>query len=147
MPTAESRPADANGGREGDRYTDGHPCSYVEPVVPRQRRLGRVRGDPGDERRPAVAQLVLVRRPRGCPPTRSVRGYDFAPLLAGLRPVVAGADLAICHLESAARFDPGPFANYPRFSVPPQVVRAIKATGYDVCTTASNHSVDHGFRG
>ena len=27
------------------------------------------------------------------------------------------------------------------------MVRAIKQTGYDVCTTASNHSVDYGFAG
>jgi Bacterial capsule synthesis protein PGA_cap len=74
-------------------------------------------------------------------------GFDFAPALAGLRPVVAGADLAICHLEPPLAPAGGPFANYPRFSVPPQVVPAIKATGYDVCTTASNHSVDRGFAG
>ncbi len=78
---------------------------------------------------------------------RGRSGYDFAPVLAGLRPVVAGADLAICHLEPPLASARGPFANYPRFSVPPQVVQGIKATGYDVCTTASNHSVDHGFQG
>src|SRR6476659_5055091 len=26
-------------------------------------------------------------------------GYDFAPLLAGMKPVIAAADLAICHEE------------------------------------------------
>ena len=26
-------------------------------------------------------------------------GYDFAPLLAGMKPVIASADLAICHEE------------------------------------------------
>ena len=78
---------------------------------------------------------------------RGRSGYDFAPVLAGLRPVVAGADLAICHLEPPLAPPRGPFRNFPRFSVPPQVVPGIKATGYDVCTTASNHSVDHGFAG
>jgi hypothetical protein len=78
---------------------------------------------------------------------RGRSGFDFAPVLAGLRPVVAGADLAICHLEPPLAPAAGPFANYPRFSVPPQVVAGIQATGYDVCTTASNHSVDHGFGG
>jgi poly-gamma-glutamate capsule biosynthesis protein CapA/YwtB (metallophosphatase superfamily) len=78
---------------------------------------------------------------------RGRSGYDFAPVLAGIRPVVAGADLAICHQEPPLGPAGGPFANYPRFSVPPQVVPAIKATGYDVCTTASNHSVDRGFGG
>jgi len=78
---------------------------------------------------------------------RGRSGFDFAPVLAGIRPVVASADLAICHEEPPLARDRGPFANFPRFSVPPQVVPAIKATGYDVCTTASNHSVDRGFGG
>lgn len=79
---------------------------------------------------------------------RTGRGrFDFAPLLAGIRPVVAGADLAICHQEPVIAPEAGPFRNYPRFAVPPEVVRGIKDTGYDVCTTASNHSLDHGFAG
>ena len=74
-------------------------------------------------------------------------GYDFAPLLAGMRPVIASADLAICHEEVPLARPGGPYRNYPLFAVPPQVVRAISTTGYDVCTTASNHSVDQGFAG
>ena len=78
---------------------------------------------------------------------RGKRGYDFAPALARLRPVVAGADLAICHQEVPIGRSDRPYRNFPRFAVPRQVVGAIKATGYDVCTTASNHSVDRGFAG
>ena len=74
-------------------------------------------------------------------------GYDFAPLLAGMKPVIASADLAICHEEVPLARPGGPYRNYPLFAVPPQVVSAISATGYDVCTTASNHSVDQGFAG
>jgi poly-gamma-glutamate capsule biosynthesis protein CapA/YwtB (metallophosphatase superfamily) len=74
-------------------------------------------------------------------------GYDFAPLLAGLKPVIASADLAICHEEVPLARPGGPYRNYPLFAAPPQVVPAIAATGYDVCTTASNHSIDQGFDG
>ena len=75
------------------------------------------------------------------------KGYDFTPLLKGIRPVVEAADVAICHQEPPLAPASGPFHNYPRFSVPPQVVDGIKQVGYDVCTTASNHSVDQGFAG
>ena len=78
---------------------------------------------------------------------RGCRGYDFALLLARLRPVVAGADLAICHQEVPIGRSDRPYRNFPRFAVPRQVVGAIKATGYDVRTTASNHSLDRGFAG
>jgi poly-gamma-glutamate capsule biosynthesis protein CapA/YwtB (metallophosphatase superfamily) len=74
-------------------------------------------------------------------------GYDFAPLLAGMKPVIASADLAICHEEVPLAPRGGPYRNYPIFAAPPQVVNAISATGYDVCTTASNHCVDQGFGG
>ncbi len=72
---------------------------------------------------------------------------DFRPLLADLRPVVSGADLAICHLETPLAPAGGPFASYPVFSVPPAIVPALTWEGFDACTTASNHSLDQGFEG
>lgn len=78
---------------------------------------------------------------------RGKSGYDFAPLLAGMKPVIASADLAICHEEVPVASPGGPYRNYPVFAAPPHVVKAISATGYDVCTTASNHAVDQGFAG
>jgi poly-gamma-glutamate capsule biosynthesis protein CapA/YwtB (metallophosphatase superfamily) len=78
---------------------------------------------------------------------RGKGGYDFAPLLAGMKPVIAPADLAICHEEVPLAGPGGPYRNYPVFAAPPHVVKAIAATGYDVCTTASNHAVDQGFAG
>jgi poly-gamma-glutamate capsule biosynthesis protein CapA/YwtB (metallophosphatase superfamily) len=78
---------------------------------------------------------------------RGKGGYDFAPLLAGMKPVISPADLAICHEEVPVAPAGGPYRNYPLFAAPPHVVRGIVATGYDVCTTASNHSLDQGFNG
>ncbi|MEU8078252.1 CapA family protein [Catellatospora citrea] len=75
------------------------------------------------------------------------RGYDFAPLLKGVRPVIEGADLAICHLETPLGGPQGPFTGYPIFKVPPQIVPALRQTGYDACSTASNHSLDGGEAG
>lgn len=74
-------------------------------------------------------------------------GLDFAPMFASMKPVVEDADLAICHMETPLASPAGPFENYPVFSAPPQVLRGLKKTGYDACTTASNHSVDKGFEG
>ncbi len=75
------------------------------------------------------------------------RGYDFAPLLAGLRPLVSGADLAICHLETPVAAPGAAPSGYPSFAVPPAILPALAATGYDGCTTASNHSIDAGVAG
>lgn len=75
------------------------------------------------------------------------RDLDFGPMLAGQRPYLESADLAICHLETPVSEPDGPFQGYPMFSVPPQVLDGLVATGYEACTTASNHTLDQGFDG
>ncbi|CAL9562588.1 Capsule biosynthesis protein CapA [Streptomyces sp. enrichment culture] len=74
-------------------------------------------------------------------------GLDFGPLLAGVKPVIGKADLAICHMETPVGKPKGPFQGYPEFLVPPQVLTALKDVGYDTCSTASNHTYDHGMTG
>jgi hypothetical protein len=71
--------------------------------------------------------------------------YDFAPLLRPLRRWVARADLAFCHVETP--LTPAPPSGYPIFNAPPALARAIRATGWDACDTASNHSLDMGQAG
>ncbi|MFD4583901.1 CapA family protein [Streptomyces sp. NPDC058423] len=73
-------------------------------------------------------------------------GLDFGPLLAGVKPVVSKADLAICHMETPVGKPKGPFEGYPEFLVPPQILTALKGAGYDTCSTASNHTYDHGLK-
>ncbi|MFC7216866.1 CapA family protein [Streptomyces polyrhachis] len=74
-------------------------------------------------------------------------GHDFRPILAGVRAPVAAADLALCHLETPAGPPQGPFTGYPVFSSPPQLAPALRDTGYDSCSTASNHTLDGGMDG
>ncbi|MGH9231678.1 MAG: CapA family protein, partial [Acidimicrobiales bacterium] len=62
-------------------------------------------------------------------------------------PVVSGADVAICHMETPVAPPGGPYSSYPSFSVPPEIAPALAATGYDACTTASNHTYDRGAEG
>jgi poly-gamma-glutamate synthesis protein (capsule biosynthesis protein) len=71
--------------------------------------------------------------------------YDFAPELAELKPYVADASLGICHVETP--MTPAPPTSYPIFNTPPALAQGIKATGWDVCDTASNHSLDQGQSG
>jgi poly-gamma-glutamate synthesis protein (capsule biosynthesis protein) len=73
------------------------------------------------------------------------RRYDFRPMLRFLRPIVRRADLALCHAETPmSRRRP---SGYPRFSTPRSLARAVEWAGYDVCSTASNHSLDQGQSG
>lgn len=72
---------------------------------------------------------------------------DFRQILAGVRPAVSAADLAICHLETPLASPDGPFKGYPDFSAPPEIATALADTGYDDCSTASNHTLDMGASG
>src|SRR4051794_41797890 len=65
-----------------------------------------------------------------------------------LRPVrrwVRGNPLSFCHVETP--LTPAPPVGYPRFNSPPALARAAAATGFDACSTASNHSLDQGQAG
>ena len=73
--------------------------------------------------------------------------YDFSGVFAPLAGVTRGADLAICHLETPVASRGGPYRGYPSFAVQPQIVDALAGAGYDLCSTASNHSLDDGFDG
>lgn len=74
-------------------------------------------------------------------------GYDFRPMLAGVAPVISRADLAICHMETVYGANGGPFTGFPTFKSPPEVAAGLRATGYDSCSTASNHTLDAGADG
>ena len=74
-------------------------------------------------------------------------GYDFSPVLAGLDPWVQGADLALCHLEVPVAPPGTAPSGYPMFATPAEIAAALRAQGWDGCSTASNHSVDRGFKG
>lgn len=73
--------------------------------------------------------------------------YDFRPMFAQVRPVIAAADLAICHLEVPLSKDNTGLSGYPLFAAPRQVANALAYAGYDGCSTASNHSYDRSASG
>ncbi|MFE6755303.1 CapA family protein [Streptomyces sp. NPDC057684] len=73
-------------------------------------------------------------------------GYDFAPMLSAVKPVISEADLAICHMETVYGAG-GHYTGYPNFKSPPEVAKGLRDTGYDACSTASNHALDDGAAG
>jgi poly-gamma-glutamate synthesis protein (capsule biosynthesis protein) len=73
------------------------------------------------------------------------RRYQFRPMLRKIRPLIAAADLSLCHLETPLSY--GPPRGYPSFRTPVALGAAIRAAGWDACSTASNHTLDAGQRG
>jgi poly-gamma-glutamate synthesis protein (capsule biosynthesis protein) len=73
------------------------------------------------------------------------RRYDFRPMLKVIAPLISAADLALCHQETP--FSYGPPRGYPSFRTPVALAAAIRGAGWDVCSTASNHTLDAGQHG
>jgi poly-gamma-glutamate synthesis protein (capsule biosynthesis protein) len=73
--------------------------------------------------------------------------YDFSPMFADITPLIAYADLAICHLETPIAPQGEALSTFPFFGVPPNITKAIAAAGFDRCSTASNHTYDRGLSG
>ncbi|MGH8933662.1 MAG: CapA family protein [Egibacteraceae bacterium] len=69
-------------------------------------------------------------------------GYDYRPMFAAVRPILAGADLAICHLQTPLSRDNSDLRSYPLFNVPFELAAALADAGYDGCSTAANHALD-----
>lgn len=74
--------------------------------------------------------------------------YDFAPMFELVRPYLAAADLAVCHLETPFVPVGKPLRTQDErgifYQVPREVADGLAAAGYDRCSTASNHTVDGG---
>jgi hypothetical protein len=71
--------------------------------------------------------------------------YEFRPMLQQVREIVRPADLGICHLEQP--LTNGVPQGEPVFRAPASLAGAIAWTGWDACSTASNHALDGGIEG
>jgi poly-gamma-glutamate synthesis protein (capsule biosynthesis protein) len=74
-------------------------------------------------------------------------GFDFAPMFDRVRPLLAAADLAVCHLETPIAPPGEALSTAPTYGVPGEIAIGLAGAGYDRCSTASNHSMDRGVAG
>ena len=73
--------------------------------------------------------------------------WDFSRLMEPVAPFIAGSDIALCNMETAmVPRDQAP-SGYPIFGTPRDLADSMAATGWDGCSTSSNHSLDQGFAG
>jgi poly-gamma-glutamate capsule biosynthesis protein CapA/YwtB (metallophosphatase superfamily) len=73
--------------------------------------------------------------------------YDFRPMFEPVRPLIEGADLALCHLETPLARPGTDVLTGDVFNAPHELAVAIEGAGYDGCSTASNRAFDMGADG
>lgn len=70
--------------------------------------------------------------------------YDFRPMFLDIKPLISGVDVAVCHLETPIAPEGEDLSAFPLFGVPKEITTAIADSGFDRCSTASNHTYDRG---
>lgn len=68
--------------------------------------------------------------------------YDFSNMFTDMKPIFDEADLVIGNLETPLAGKEKGYSGYPRFNAPDELAFALKEAGFDVLTTANNHSMD-----
>jgi len=96
----------------------------------------------------AVGDVVGVESIRIAAWDSDAKDYDFYPMLKPLEPYLAGADYAVCNLETRLA-DPsaGGYEGQLILNSPASLGEALKQAGFDLCALANNHSLDKGFEG
>ena len=73
--------------------------------------------------------------------------YDFTPMYAGVADIVAGSDLNFIDIETILGGDDLGLSGYPVFNSPSAIADQVAGFGWNLATTATNHSWDMGFAG
>nr|WP_072537717.1 CapA family protein [Anaerococcus mediterraneensis] len=68
-------------------------------------------------------------------------GYDFSDQFVYINDFIKDSDLAIGNYETTTNPN-RPYAGFPRFNTPASYLTAIKDAGFDIVSTANNHSLD-----
>lgn len=72
--------------------------------------------------------------------------YDFRDNFASIRDSIRSADLSVANLETTIN-DEKKVTTYPRFNSPDAILDALKDSGFNLISTANNHSMDTGLKG
>lgn len=71
-----------------------------------------------------------------------VEEFDFFPQFAAVAPFLQAADCTIGNLETTISTAEKGYFGYPLFRTPANYVETLKKCGFDIITTANNHSLD-----
>lgn len=73
--------------------------------------------------------------------------YNFDDIFKNVKEYISDADLAICNNETSYLGPKSTFSGYPTFNSPEEILDSVKNTGFDILTSAHNHTLDKGIDG
>lgn len=78
---------------------------------------------------------------------KSTDSYDFSHVFSNIADNLRNADLTIGNLETTFAGKDRTYSGYPNFNTPDELATNLKELGFDVLSTANNHSLDKGYKG
>ena len=73
--------------------------------------------------------------------------YNFLPFFDYIKDYISTSDIAIGNLETTFAGSKKGYSGYPNFNTPEELAYNLKDIGFDILTTANNHSLDTGYQG
>lgn len=68
--------------------------------------------------------------------------FDFERYFEYVKPIIESADIAVANFEGTTGGTKESYKAYPRFNVPDETLDAVKYAGFDILSTANNHTLD-----
>lgn len=108
--------------------------------------------EPEPEPEPVVAHLMVAGDVMSHMPitkdayVAATGEYDYSHMLSDAAEQLARADYAVANLETVLAGGPD-YSGFPRFNSPDGLARSVKAAGFDLLSTANNHTRDQGMDG
>lgn len=73
--------------------------------------------------------------------------YDFSPWFRKVKPLLSEGDWVVGNLETPIAGADLKYSGYPRFNAPPELADALRGSGFQILSTANNHTLDRGYIG
>ncbi|RIX53732.1 CapA family protein [Paenibacillus nanensis] len=73
--------------------------------------------------------------------------YDFTPFFEEVKPILAQGDWVMANMETPVAGKDFGYSGYPTFNAPVELAEALKGAGFNLLSTANNHSLDKGEKG
>lgn len=89
---------------------------------------------------------VMYHSPQFLSSKKSDGSYDFDPNYMHVKDIISQKDVSFANFETVTAKNKKPIG-YPTFNSPPETITALKNAGFDILSTANNHSFDQGSQG
>ncbi|MFD0670338.1 CapA family protein [Cohnella sp. GCM10027633] len=78
---------------------------------------------------------------------RASNRYTFDPWFEQVKPILQAGDWVFGNIETPLAGQALKYSGYPRFNAPPELADTLVRAGFQIVSTANNHTMDRGFPG